>query len=679
MKSNLLKSIFISLILVMGVGSMNAANTMRIYCKNTQSWWKSDNAAVGAYYWGTGGNANSWPGTRMTKVSGQTDLWYIDVDIDKYQNIIFTRVPGSGTVSDWGAKTGDLTISNTKNQYTITQSSGAWNGATSAGSWGTYKPTSTAALTASPASVYVGEDVTLTPSLSSNTDANTYSSTSYSVSPATASVTCNTFTATAADTYTVTATVTYYPLGCPTLTSTATAKTTITVTQPTYSYTVTAGEGGKVTPTSGTVAQGNGVTITATPDDGYEFNKWTATNGTLANANSASTTFTPSANNAKATASFKLAGCTQTPTTPTSLTAKVGGNALVGEVCSGTNVTLTAGGTISVGSLQWGTGTVGENIIDAENGRSSITVSLAATTTYWVRSIITEAGVCYGVTSDAKTLQVSITPALVQPVLSKSTLTLEEGGSTGSITVTSGTTGGTWTSSDQNVATVNNGTVTSIGPGTATITYTVSNACEADKTATCTVTVTAKPYYIAGRLQQNWNTSSTTQQFTYVSNGQYKYETDKTVAELSAQWQDNDYKADQYFFIHAGEGKAGTSTYPFWTTKNEDGSGHNFEAHIGESNAIELGRQETNWNEIVENRLMKFTDVTDNSSDVVIWWEPSTNKLWYTATANLNTNYYLLGFGNSNWDIKDARRFVKDENDPTKAKVTINLAEGEYT
>ena len=374
------------------------------------------------------------------------------------------------------------------------------------------------------------------------------------------------------------------------------------------------------------------MTITATPDDGYEFNNWTATNGTLANANSASTTFTPSANNANAVASFKVAGCTQTPTTPTSLTAKVGGNALAGEVCSGTSVTLTAGGSISVGSLQWGTGTVGENNIIAEgNGRSSITVSPAATTTYWVRSIITEAGVCEGVTSDAKTLQVSVTPALVQPVLSKSTLTLEEGGSTGSITV-SGTTGGTWTSSDQNVATVNNGTVTPKGPGTATITYTVSNACEADKIATCTVTVNAKPYYIAGRLQQKWDPSSKTQQFTYVSNGQYKYETGKTVAELSVGWSaDNNYL--QYFFIHTGSGLSNSFT-------SSNSNGHNFHQKLGYENALTLSSNSTDG----QVKFIKFADTNDKSSDVVIWWEPSTKKLWYTAQKNYKITY---GVGNN--------------------------------
>jgi hypothetical protein len=108
---------------------------------------------------------------------------------------------------------------------------------------------------------------------------------------------------------------------------------------------------------------------------------------------------------------------------------------------------------------------------------------------------------------------------------------------------------------------------------------------------------------------------------------------------LSAQINESYGDRDQFFFIHTGKGKAGSNTYPFWTTKNEDGSGHNFEVHIGESNAIELGCQKSNWDQIVENRLIKFTDANDNSSDVVIWWEPSTNKLWYTATANYTVTY----------------------------------------
>lgn len=275
------KSIFLFFAAILCAMSVQGANTMRIYCKQAQSWWKSDGAAVGAYYWGTGGNANSWPGTRMTKVSDQTDLWYIDVDIDKYQNIIFTRVNGSGSVSDWGAKTNDLTIGNTKNQYTITQSSGAWDGAKSAGTWGTYKPTSTAALATSAANIFVGGQATLTSSLTSNTDANTIKGTAYTISPAGANVSGNTFTATAEGTYTVTATVTYYPLGCPTLTSTATATTTITAAVPaeevhdvTVSY--ICGETTLQDPTTiNTVGVETPVKVTAPEIAKYTFANWT--------------------------------------------------------------------------------------------------------------------------------------------------------------------------------------------------------------------------------------------------------------------------------------------------------------------------------------------------------------------------------------------------------------------
>ena len=49
----------------------------------------------------------------------------------------------------------------------------------------------------------------------------------------------------------------------------------------------------------------------------------------------------------------------------------------------------------------------------------------------------------------------------------------------------------TWKSSDTSVATVNNGVVTAVAPGTATITATAKDG--SGKAATCTVTVTAKP------------------------------------------------------------------------------------------------------------------------------------------------------------------------------------------
>ena len=117
-----------------------SAATKTIYCKMAQSWWKADGAAVGAYYWGTG-SGPEWPGVRMTPVAGETDLWSIDIDTDKFQNIIFTRVNGSGAVSDWGAKTADLTVpADDKNLYTITSTTPVWGNPGVTGTWSVYAP-----------------------------------------------------------------------------------------------------------------------------------------------------------------------------------------------------------------------------------------------------------------------------------------------------------------------------------------------------------------------------------------------------------------------------------------------------------------------------------------------------------------------------------------------------------
>lgn len=112
-----------------------------IYCKNTQSWWKADGAAVGVYCWGTGGTKAAWPGERMTAVSGEADLWSFDVDTALYENVIFTRVNGNGTVADWGAKTKDLTFpTDSKDLFTITTSTASWGDPGCDGEWSNLNP-----------------------------------------------------------------------------------------------------------------------------------------------------------------------------------------------------------------------------------------------------------------------------------------------------------------------------------------------------------------------------------------------------------------------------------------------------------------------------------------------------------------------------------------------------------
>ncbi|MCQ2340214.1 MAG: hypothetical protein MJZ79_05495 [Paludibacteraceae bacterium] len=126
------------MVALMSIMTLNAETT-RIYCKMAQNWWKVDNAAVGCHSWGTPGPGTTWPGVRMTPVKGETDMWYIDLDVTKVQNVIFTRVNPSGDIADWGAKTKDLTIpTNGDNLFTITTSTESWGNPGCDGEWSVY-------------------------------------------------------------------------------------------------------------------------------------------------------------------------------------------------------------------------------------------------------------------------------------------------------------------------------------------------------------------------------------------------------------------------------------------------------------------------------------------------------------------------------------------------------------
>ena len=97
---------------------------------------------------------------------------------------------------------------------------------------------------------------------------------------------------------------------------------------------------------------------------------------------------------------FNYTATTTNP--PTSLT---GTNA----ICQGSATTLTANGV--VGPFEWGTGTVGQNIISGQTG-ASISVSPATTTTYWVRVKQTSPCVTY---STGLTRQVTVTANATAP------------------------------------------------------------------------------------------------------------------------------------------------------------------------------------------------------------------------------------------------------------------------
>ena len=136
-------SLLMTLVFAFGLFTATSAQAAEktVYCKMTQSWWTNDGASVGAYAWTEGQPSNAgWPGVKMTAVEGQVGLWKIDLDLSKYEKVIFTRLKGDGS-EDWGAKTKDQTIpTDDKDLFTITTESAVWGDPGCDGTWSKYVP-----------------------------------------------------------------------------------------------------------------------------------------------------------------------------------------------------------------------------------------------------------------------------------------------------------------------------------------------------------------------------------------------------------------------------------------------------------------------------------------------------------------------------------------------------------
>lgn len=131
-----MNKISLFIITLLCVTSLSATT---VYCKMTQSWWTAGGAAIGVYYWGTSSDPQ-WPGVRMSPVSGQDGTWSYNLP-SGVSNVIFVRVNGDGTISDWGAQTEDLTLpTDGKNLFTISNSTNCWSGESCKcnGTWSTY-------------------------------------------------------------------------------------------------------------------------------------------------------------------------------------------------------------------------------------------------------------------------------------------------------------------------------------------------------------------------------------------------------------------------------------------------------------------------------------------------------------------------------------------------------------
>ena len=135
MKHNLLKSVIISVILLMGVSNAWGAN---LYL-NPNANWKSDGARFAAYFFG---NGEKWVSMSNTVTVAGTTYYKVEVP-SGFSKVIFCRMNPSASANNWNNKwnqTGDLNIpTDGKNLFSVPD--GAWDGSTT--TWGNIELTIT--------------------------------------------------------------------------------------------------------------------------------------------------------------------------------------------------------------------------------------------------------------------------------------------------------------------------------------------------------------------------------------------------------------------------------------------------------------------------------------------------------------------------------------------------------
>lgn len=121
-----------------------AAENVTIYCQVDAQWWLNDGADVAVYCYKDGAAYGlAYPGKRMDKVEGATNVWTAEVPAD-LDGMIFVRcnpVTADPVAYNWNAKTADLTLpTDGKNLYTITTDNYCWasDECLCAGEWSVY-------------------------------------------------------------------------------------------------------------------------------------------------------------------------------------------------------------------------------------------------------------------------------------------------------------------------------------------------------------------------------------------------------------------------------------------------------------------------------------------------------------------------------------------------------------
>ena len=296
------KSIFLIFAAVMCAIGVNAATQRYIYVGISQNYYQyKDDSQYGFNFWG-GTSSGVKSGTYLAEYTWDGRKYYM-YRVQVYDDNNKAQFKGNNNWWDPGDGF-SVTLNGTKNNAVFfSHTNDGWGGQFQQD----YQETSKASLSASNTSVTKGTNVTLTPSLSSNSTYNTIKSTSYSITPNSgASISGNTFTATKAGDYTVTATVTYNPKHFTDITKTATAQVKITVTEPTYAVTIKSNDDnqGTVSPSGSNQIGVSGITVTANPKTGYKFASWSTTGGASATNQTAKTTITATADGT-ATAYFE--------------------------------------------------------------------------------------------------------------------------------------------------------------------------------------------------------------------------------------------------------------------------------------------------------------------------------------------------------------------------------------
>ena len=209
--------------------------------------------------------------------------------------------------------------------------------------------------------------------------------------------------------------------------------------------------------TGSTICLGSTVTLTASGGVSYAWSNGAQTAATTVNNSNTYTVTVTGANGCTNTAS-NVVTVNANPAVVTTANGPL-------TFCQGGSVTLNATG---AASYIWSNGTLGSSNIITQSG------------TYYVQG--TNAAGC---TSNSAVVTVTVLPTPVVAALTGSNTVCEAS----TITLSSATPGGVWTSSNVFVATVNNsGLVTGINAGTTTITYTLSNgACNSSVSASVTV------------------------------------------------------------------------------------------------------------------------------------------------------------------------------------------------